>query len=132
MSFSIIDQTATLNHINVRSEKHGGENVGGADLRISFTESAGILAEFHPSMRCHFYVADEEQGQLEGVEALTKRRFGDLVERVRVAVASPAAQEDALASLVHHMFASGNSIPVDRITITRQQYDAARSAPKGE
>lgn len=39
------------------------------------------------------------------------------------------ADGGALADLVHSMFRSGNGIPVERITITRAQYDAARSTP---
>lgn len=42
--------------------------------------------------------------------------------------ASGQAQE-AVADLVHAMFRSGNEIPVERITITRAQYEAAM---KGE
>lgn len=39
---------------------------------------------------------------------------------------------DALAEMVHEMFRSGNSVPVERITITRKQYDAAmqRTTPQ--
>lgn len=36
-----------------------------------------------------------------------------------------AADGDALAEMVHAMFRSSNGVPVERVTITRKQYDAA-------
>lgn len=35
-----------------------------------------------------------------------------------------------IADLVHAMFRSGNEIPVERITITRAQYEAAMKGDK--
>jgi len=48
-----------------------------------------------------------------------------------VAAQAQAANADALAELVHAMFRSGNSVPVERITITRAQYDAAMQHASG-
>lgn len=39
--------------------------------------------------------------------------------------ARQAYSHSPLSSLIHSMFQSGNSIPVDRITITRTQYEQA-------
>ncbi|WP_050556321.1 hypothetical protein [Bordetella bronchiseptica] len=38
--FSLQEQTAPLAHLNVRTERHGDEPLGGADLKIAFTISA--------------------------------------------------------------------------------------------
>jgi len=81
----LIQQTVTLANLNVRPEKHGEENVGGADLKITFTDSNELLSEFHPTLRSFLYKADESQGHLPGQEgALTMRRFGDLVAGFRL------------------------------------------------
>lgn len=84
--FSITEQTATLAHINVRTERHGDEPAGAADLKIHFTEGNGILSEFHPTLRSMLYKAEEspEQGEMPVGEALTVRRFGDLIEKIRL------------------------------------------------
>lgn len=84
--FSLETQKVVLAHLNVRPEKHGDENVGGADLKITFTGSNGLLSEFHPSLRSFMYKA-EESGQetlVPDVEALTVRRFGDLIGTLRL------------------------------------------------
>jgi|GEM_PF-1971260 len=81
----LIQKTVTLSHLNVRPEKHGDENVGGADLKITFIDTNELLSEFHPTLRAFLYKADESQGQLPGQEAaLTVRRFGDLIRTLRL------------------------------------------------
>jgi hypothetical protein len=87
--FSIQQQTATLAHLNVRAEKHGDEDVGAADLKISLTASNGILAEFHPVLRAAFYKAPETPPDQDEIfqspaDALTVRKFGTLIETVRL------------------------------------------------
>ncbi|OZI59910.1 hypothetical protein [Bordetella genomosp. 11] len=78
-------KTVTLAHLNVRPEKHGDENVGGADLKITFTDSNELLSEFHPTLRALLYKAEEAQGTLPGQEpAFTARRFGDLIGSLRL------------------------------------------------
>lgn len=81
--FELIEQTAKLSHINVRSETHGGETVVGADLKIVFVENNGILSEFHPRLRFAFYMKDEnpQQASLEGQEPEPSIRvFGGLIK----------------------------------------------------
>lgn len=84
--FSLQQQTATLAHLNVRTERHGDEPAGGADLKISFTTGNGILSEFHPRLRHGLYKAEEAPNQAEMAvgEALTERIYADLIDRVRL------------------------------------------------
>lgn len=84
--FSITEQTATLAHINVRTERHGEEPAGAADLKISFTDSNNVLSEFHPVLRSFLYKQEEspDQGEMPVGDALTVRRFGDLIEKIRL------------------------------------------------
>lgn len=83
MTFQLEQAKATLAHINPRTEKHGEQDVPAADLKVQMTEGNGILTMFHGSLRSTLYKVDESEGQLEGVEALTVRRFGSLIERLR-------------------------------------------------
>lgn len=84
--FSITEQTATLAHINVRTERHGDEPAGAADLKINFTDGNGVLSEFHPVLRSFLYKQEEspDQGEMPVGDALTVRRFGDLIEKIRL------------------------------------------------
>lgn len=63
--FSITEQTATLAHINVRTERHGEEPAGAADLKIQFTAGNGVLSEFHPVLRSFLYKQEESPDQAE-------------------------------------------------------------------
>jgi len=92
--FSIQEQTATLAHLNVRTEKHGDKPHGGADIKLSFTASNGLLAEFHPVLRANLYRAEDTPSNQDDifvagtpgspVESLTVRRFGDLIEGINL------------------------------------------------
>lgn len=86
--FSITEQIVTLVHINVRTEQHGDKPTGAVDLKFRFTGSNGFLAEYHQALRSVFYKAEEhpEQGDIPGidVDALTVRRFGDLIETISI------------------------------------------------
>jgi len=84
--FSITEQTATLAHINVRTERHGEEPAGAADLKISFTDGNGVLSEFHSALRSWLYKQEEspDQAEMPVGDALTVRRFGDLIEKIRL------------------------------------------------
>jgi len=53
-------QTATFANLNLRPEKHGDENVPGADLKLQMTVSNDILAHFHPSLRSALFRAPHE------------------------------------------------------------------------
>lgn len=85
--FSLANQKATLAHLNVRPENHGDEKVGGADLKIAFVDSNGLLSEFHPRLRHAFYKVDEHP-DVPGFEAVapepTVRVFGDLIGSLRL------------------------------------------------
>lgn len=80
--FALEKTRAKLTQINPRTEKHGDQDVPAADLKIQMTDGNGILSHFHPTLRSFLY--EKEDGQLEGVEALTQRRFGSLIERLRL------------------------------------------------
>lgn len=87
--FSIQHQRAVLSHLNVRAEKHGDEGHGAADLKITFTAGNGILSEFHPVLRSSMYKpadtpADQEEIFKPDPDALTVRRFGNLIETLRL------------------------------------------------
>lgn len=88
--FSLESQKVTLAHLNVRPEKHGDENVGGADLKIAFTASNGLLALFHPMLRSALYRAEETPPEQEEIfegspaDARTVRTFSDLIGVIRL------------------------------------------------
>lgn len=84
MTFQLEAAKAKLVHINPRIEKHGDQDVSAADLKIQMTEGNGILSMFHPTLRSMLYEIDNSEGQIEGTESLTKRRFGGLIERLRL------------------------------------------------
>lgn len=58
-------QTGQFQNFNLRPEKHGDENVPGADLKISFTDGNGVLSEFHPVLRSFLYKQEESPDQAE-------------------------------------------------------------------
>ena len=43
--------TATLQSLNLRTEKHGEQNVPAADIDVSVARSADVLAEFSPTLK---------------------------------------------------------------------------------
>lgn len=84
--FSLSEQTAELSHVNVRTERHGDEPAGAADLKITFTDSNELLSEFHPRLRFGLYKTDTDSNlpiELTG-DIPTVRIFGDLIERIRL------------------------------------------------
>lgn len=82
--FELETTRARLVHINPRTEKHGDQDVPAADVRIQVIQGNGILALFAPTLRNSLYETDTSDGQLEGVEALTKLRYPGLIERLRL------------------------------------------------
>ncbi|CAB3846104.1 hypothetical protein LMG3482_01877 [Achromobacter deleyi] len=106
--FSITEQTATLAHINVRTERHGDEPAGAADLKINFTDGNGVLSEFHPVLRSFLYKQEEspDQGEIPVGDALTVRRFGDLIEKIRL-------KHELIGALVVIGFGLGDSSDID-------------------
>lgn len=85
MAFELETTTAKLIHLNPRPEKHGEENVPACDLKVQVQAGSEILSMIHPTLRAMLYKADEQQGQI--ADALpTVRRFGNLIERLRLGV----------------------------------------------
>ena len=84
-------QTGQLANLNLRAEKHGDENVSGADLKVSIRVSNDMLSEFHPSLKASFYRAPDP-GEMDMVEtaeaasgapALTRLAFGSKIAGVK-------------------------------------------------
>jgi len=77
-------QTGQFLNFNLRPEKHGEENVPGADLKIQITVSNDILAEFHPALKASLYRAPhpgemdmvDQAEQDDGPPPLTRLTFG--------------------------------------------------------
>lgn len=57
------NQTGQFINLNLRPEKHGDENVPGADLKISVTTGNDILAEFHPTLKSMLFRVPEPDEQ---------------------------------------------------------------------
>lgn len=74
--FDLDKKQCTLQHINIRDEKHGEENVLAVDLKFQANFDGGILAEFGPALRHSMYEKDEA-GDLadQGSDVPTKLRF---------------------------------------------------------
>lgn len=54
------------------------------NARVGGNADDGILSMFHPTLRNFLYETDTSEGQIEGTEAQTKRRFAGLIERLRL------------------------------------------------
>lgn len=90
--FELEQSKVTLVHLNPRTEKHGDADVPACDLKIQLHDTNGMLAMFHPTLRSHLYESDSsDQSVIEGVEGLTRRRFGSLIERVRLSTSLKGA-----------------------------------------
>jgi len=81
---ALTKQKATLEHINVRTERHGDRPTGAVDLKFSFIESSDLLIEARPSLRSFLFKPEETpQEQIDDVEQVpTVRRFGDLIQGI--------------------------------------------------
>lgn len=84
-------QTAQFINLNLRVEKHGDENVSGADLKCSIKVSNDMLSEFSPTLKAAFYrepypgemdMVDEAQAE-EGKLPLTRLQFGSNVQGLK-------------------------------------------------
>ena len=71
--------TVKLDHLNVRSEKHGDETVTALDLKFSRTSANTCLDTYAPGLREALYYRaqdTEDQGEIEGIEqTLPNLRF---------------------------------------------------------
>lgn len=79
--FTLSDQTCTLAHFNVRTEKHGEKKRPAADLKITLTGPNTLLDLFEPELRAALFKAPPavDAAQLFESEApLTELRFPKL------------------------------------------------------
>jgi len=80
---SLDHQVGQFTNFNTRSEKHGPENVPGADLRIAMTVSNDVLSEFHPTLKSMLFREpnpdEEDLVDKAGEPGLTRLRFGNKV-----------------------------------------------------
>jgi hypothetical protein len=71
--------TVTLQHLNVRNEKHGDEDATALDLKFSRTAGNDCLDAFHPDLMVALYFRAKEaddQAEIEGVpKVMTNLRF---------------------------------------------------------
>lgn len=49
--------TATLEHLNTRTEKSGSDDIPAASLKISCAQPADVLAHFSPTLKAHLFDA---------------------------------------------------------------------------
>jgi len=69
MNFEISADEVEFAHLNVRTEKHGDEDVTAIDLKLCWTTGNEALAHFHPELRRALYVSpDSKQRPVDGVE----------------------------------------------------------------
>jgi hypothetical protein len=82
--FDLDKKTATLQHINIRDEKHGEENVLAVDLKFSADFDGDILAEFGSALRHSMYEKDTA-GDLadQGSDTPTKLRFPQMAQPLK-------------------------------------------------
>lgn len=82
MQFTLIKTTAKLNSFNIRSEKHGEENVPAGDLKLTIKAANTILDIFDPELRAALYkntAAQQGQEEVAGLApTLPNLRFTNL------------------------------------------------------
>lgn len=89
--FDLSRQTGQLTNLNLRAEKHGDENVSGADIKVSIKVSNDMLSEFHSTLKSAFYRAPEpgEMDMVDAAEAedrelpLSRLKFGSKVSALK-------------------------------------------------
>lgn len=55
LRFELDKATATLENVNLRTEKAGQDKIPAADLKITCAQPAGILAHFSPTLRSFLF-----------------------------------------------------------------------------
>lgn len=76
MDFTIPDADVKLGHLNVRTEKHGTDDITAVDLRLHWATSNVALGMFHPDLREALYAAEPgQQKRVAGVEAVMPVRL---------------------------------------------------------
>lgn len=75
--FELSNAIAHIRSVNLRTEKHGPEEVPCADLKIETRQPNGMLSEFGPQLRDALYwrapTADGDQGKLDGVDEVSDK-----------------------------------------------------------
>ena len=75
--FDLHNATAHIRSVNLRTEKHGPEEVPCADLKIETKQPNSMLSEFGPQLRDALYwrapTADGDQGSLDGVDEISDK-----------------------------------------------------------
>lgn len=75
LSLELTKATATLENVNLRTEKSGPDKVPAADLKISAAQSADVLAHFSPTLK-NFLFHTEGTLDLAGGFALRDPHLG--------------------------------------------------------
>lgn len=82
--FDIHKKNCTLQHINLRDEKHGEENILAVDLKFQGDFDGDILAEFALELRHSLYKqADDPDLVDKASDVPTQLRFPNLVQPLR-------------------------------------------------
>lgn len=82
--FDIHKKNCTLQHINLRDEKHGEDNVLAVDIKLQANFDGDILAEFAPDLRHSMYKkADDPDLADQGSDVPTQLRFPKLAQPLK-------------------------------------------------
>lgn len=65
MAFEYERQLTKLIHINIRTEKHGDQDVTAIDMDFRYTSSNHSLAMLSPTLKSSLYMKDESNGEVE-------------------------------------------------------------------
>jgi len=69
MNFEIRGSEVQLQHLNVRTETHGDEEVTAIDLKLRWDTGNEVLAQFHPALRQRLYsLPPAEQEPVPGLD----------------------------------------------------------------
>ena len=75
--FDLRNATAHIRSVNLRTEKHGPEEVPCADLKIETKQPNSLLSAFGPQLRDALYwrapTTDGDQGNLDGVDEISDK-----------------------------------------------------------
>lgn len=121
------NQTGQFVNFNLRPEKHGDENVPGADLKIQITASNDILAEFHPSLKASLYraphndegdMADQADTRLDDPGYLPCLKYPNMKNKVSLADKIVGAKVT-----VHHGIGGKSDLVLDDCTVDKFQFD---------
>lgn len=90
--FQLSQEKAKLVSINPYTEKHGDRDIPAASLKFQMDTGNGMLAMFHSSLRHHLYEKDDTNEQIEGVESLTRLRFGQMIRQIKTGISLKGAE----------------------------------------